>query len=178
VTDEQGFVASSFELLFDFIVVKRAAPFVLQVLHVAKPLADIGDALPKLPVGRDEDEVVAPESVGDDHLHGGGAATAHDDDLVAVFAGPRLGLHFRFRGREVKRVTQPRVQFRHHLAKLGASSRHHRRGHGLQAGLAHANGAGNEETVAGVRHGHRWRLEVFEMRGGRSSKPRAGKALD
>ena len=98
VADEQGFVAATFELLFKFVQVKRPAPLVLQVLHVAELTANIRDSLAELAVGGDQDEIVVAEAVGDDHLHGGGAATGDDHDLVAVLAGPGLSFHLGRRG--------------------------------------------------------------------------------
>ena len=98
VADEQGFVAAAFELLLQFIQVKRPAPFVLQLFHVAELTADIGDSLTELAVGGHQDEVVVAEAVGDDHLHGGRAAAGDDHDLVTVLAGPGLCFHLGRRG--------------------------------------------------------------------------------
>ena len=90
VANEEGFVATTLELLFKFVEVKRAAPLVLELFDVAKLAADVGHSLTEFSIGWDEDKVVVSETVGDDHFHRSRAASGDDDDLVAVFAGPRL----------------------------------------------------------------------------------------
>ena len=86
--DQQRFVATSFELLLEFVQIKRAPPLVLELLHVAKLPANVGDALTKLSVGGNQDEVVVAEPVGDDHLHGGRPAARYDHHTVPVLARP------------------------------------------------------------------------------------------
>ena len=90
MANQQGLVAATLELLFEFVKVKRAAPFVLKLFHVAELAADVCHSLTELSVGGNEDQVVVSKAVGDDHLHGGGTASRDHNDTVAVLPGPGL----------------------------------------------------------------------------------------
>ena len=153
VADGQALVAALGEFLLDFVEVEGAAPLVLDVLEGAEAVGHVGDALAELPVGRHQHAVARSEAVRHDHLHRGGARAGHDDDLVAVFAGPRFRAPHAFGRAQVERDTQARIQARHDVAEFRAARGHDRRGHCLKAGLVHADGAGDEEAVAVVRHG-------------------------
>ena len=153
VADGQALVAAFGEFLLDFVEVEGAAPLVLDVLEGAEAVGHVGDALAELPVGRHQHAVARPEAVRHDHLHRGGARAGHDDDLVAVLTGPRFRASHAFRRAQVERDAQARIQTRHDVTEFRSARRHHGRCHRLKAGLVHANGAGDEEAVAVMRHG-------------------------
>ena len=90
VANQQGFIATTLKLLFEFVEVKGATPFVFELFYVAELTADVRHTFTELSVGGDEHQVVVSKTIRDDHLHRGGSASRDHDDTVAVLSGPGL----------------------------------------------------------------------------------------